>query len=366
MEIIGIIAEYNPFHNGHIYHIDEIKKKYPDSSIILVLNGYFLERGEVSVLTKEAKIKIALDYGVDLVMELPFVYGSQAADIFATEAIRILNNLNATRIIFGSESNDITKLKKLADMQYDPFYQEQVRNFLDDGLNYPTALAKALNVKESFFKPNDILGISYLKAIRLLKSNIIPETIKRTNNYHDIESNDNIISASNIRNKIKNNEDIGNYLPEISKENIIAINEDLLFKLIKHQILTDNNLEQYVDVDEGIDNRLKKEIINCNSLDDFMKKIKTKRYTYNKIMRMIMHIILGFTKEDNYRVEHNYMKVLGFNKRGKEYLHGIKICHNFRNTLVYQYELKASLIYQMITGVNTYKFDLESKPIVKN
>ena len=164
MDIIGIIAEYNPFHNGHIYHINKIKEKYPDAILILVLNGYFLERGEISILTKEEKTRIALEYGVNIVLELPFLMGSQSADIFADASIKILNNYHVNKIIFGSECNDVSMLTNIAKAQFKDDFDELVKNYMDEGCNYPTALARACKVNFDF-NPNDLLGISYIKAI---------------------------------------------------------------------------------------------------------------------------------------------------------------------------------------------------------
>ena len=151
MEIIGIIAEYNPFHNGHKYHIDEIKRKYPKSIIVLALNGYFSERGETSLLTKEDKVKLSLTYGVDIVVELPALFGTQSADIFAEASIKLLNNFKVDKVIFGSESNDVETLEKIARTQlYDEEFDLRVKEALKDGVNYPTALAKALDVDFDF------------------------------------------------------------------------------------------------------------------------------------------------------------------------------------------------------------------------
>ena len=147
LEIIGIVCEYNPFHNGHIHHIKEIKKKYPDSLIILALNGYFLERGEISILSKEDKARIALENNVDLVIEIPVLYGSQSADNFAYAAIYLLNKLKANKIIFGSETNDISKIIKIAKESNSKAYAKEIKNLLETGLNYPTALAKSLKTE---------------------------------------------------------------------------------------------------------------------------------------------------------------------------------------------------------------------------
>ena len=363
MEVIGIIAEYNPFHNGHLYHIQKIKEMYPDSLIILVLNGYFLERGNISILSKEAKTKIALNNQIDIVLELPFVYGTQSADTFAYESIKLLNKFNCTKLIFGSESNDINLLKDIVEKQNSHGYDELVKEYLDQGLNYPTALAKALNIKNDFFKPNDLLGISYIKAIKETNSKIDPITIKRTNDYHDLASSEDIISADNIRNKITNNEDITSYLPKEVIPFINTLNPDKLFELLKVKIITEKDLSIYLDVDEGIEYRLKKQIMNANTLEEYVNSIKTKRYTINKINRMLIHILVGLTKEDKKVLEPNYLKILGFNDKGKKYIKSLNIKENYKNTNIYNYELIASYLYSTITNTNTLEFDQKNKPI---
>ena len=224
MEKVGIICEYNPFHNGHIHHLNKIKELYPDSIIILAINGYFMQRGEISILTKEDKVKLSLLYGIDIVIELPTIYGTQSADTFAYRAIESLNKLKVDAIIFGSETNDIEKLRLIAKTSLTKENDQRIKKLLNKGLNYPTALAKSLNIKFDF-KPNDLLGISYIKAILKINSNIKPITIQRTNNYLDLDSNDEIISASNIRNKLNENIDISKSLPKESLDKIITINE---------------------------------------------------------------------------------------------------------------------------------------------
>jgi len=370
MEIIGIIAEYNPFHNGHMYHINKIKEMYPNSIIILVLNGYFLERGEISIESIRSKTILALDNKVDIVIQLPFVFGTNSADIFSNSAIELLNEMKVDKIIFGSESNDINNLTKLAKEQLNDNYNAKVKEYLDKGINYPTALNHAL--KHNINTPNDILGLTYIKSIIKNNYNIKPISIKRTNDYHDIKSNDLILSASNIREKIKNKEEITKYLP--NKNYINTINYDLYFKLLKYKIITDNDLSIYLTVDEGIENRLKKVINECNNIEELINKIKTKRYTYNRINRMFIHILIGLTKKDKLKINKNeYIRILGFNKIGKKYINSIKKDTNIPivsslkniNSIIKDYEIKAYKIYSILVNENILLFEQSNKPIQK-
>ena len=369
MEIIGLIVEYNPFHNGHLYQINKIKEIYPDSIIIVILNGYFLERGLISLETKEEKTRLALKYGVNLVIELPFVFGSNSADTFATASLELLHELKITKLVFGSESNDIELLTKIAEYQSTDEFKNKLKEYLDEGINYPTALNKAsiYDIKE----PNDLLGISYIKAIISNNYNIEPISIKRTNDYHDTKSNNNIVSASNIREKYINNQDINNYIPEGS---LVNYNEQLFFNLLKYKIITDEHLENYLTVDEGIEYKLKKVISNCNSLDELINQVKTKRYTYNRIMRMFIHILIGLTKEDKKELTNNeYIRLLGFDDIGQKYINSIKKDTKLPivtkitsiNSKIKDYEQKAANIYQLLTNEDVLTFEYSNKPIKK-
>ncbi len=360
MNIIGLVAEYNPLHNGHLYQIREIKKIFPDSLIILCLGSYFTERGDIGILPKEDKVKISLECGIDLVVELPIMYTVQSADIFAYQSIKILNSLGIDTLVFGSESNNLELLKELALKQDNIEYQEKVKNYLDKGFNYPSALAKALEV-EFEFKSNDLLGISYLKAINKINKNIKVQLIKRTNDYLDTESNENIVSASNIRKRFLNKEDVSIFTP--SWKMLVKADYDLYFKMLKLKIMTTKNLDNYLDVSEGLDNLLKKVIMDCQSLNELILKIKTKRYTYNRLNRMFLHIVLGIEK--GYEDE-RYLRILGFNKNGQEYIKFKKIKENYKNTDCYNLELKGSCLYDMLTNQNTYEFEIKNQPIIKS
>ncbi len=324
---IGIICEYNPFHNGHIYHIEKIKEKYPDSTIVLVVDSFFTERGDISVLDKKAKTEIALNNNIDLVIELPFCFATQSADIFAYGAISILNKLDIDLLIFGSESDNIDALKETALTELeDKNYDNIVKDFLNDGVNYPTALSKALNLITGYkiTRPNDLLGISYIKALIVTNSKIKSETIKRTNNYHDLTLS-NISSATAIRKALSSKSDISESVPEITKKYVRFIDEELYFKLLKLKVIADiDDLDIYQTVDEGIENRIRKFIYKSKSLDELTLNIKTKRYTYNKIKRMLTHILCSFKKDDAKNLEIEYLRVLGFNKKGQKVLNSVK------------------------------------------
>ncbi len=369
MQIVGIICEYNPFHNGHLYHLKKVKELFPDSLVILVLNGYFLERGEVSILSKENKCQIALTMGIDIVMEIPFVYGTQSADTFANISLQILNELKCEYLVFGSESNDLDALNKISDYTYreSENYQKDVKKYLSMGYNYPSSLAKALNIDFTFM-PNDLLGISYLKAIKKNNYQIKPVIIKRTNNYLDTSSNEDIVSATNIRHKMENKEDITKFVPKMVLNKIEYISLNDFFPYLKYKILTEKDLSIYVDVEEGIHNRIKKVINDCHNIDELIDKLKSKRYTYNKIRRMLIHILIGFTKGDHQNLEFDYLKVLGFNERGKIYLNKIKSNLNIplsinKKSLVYKYELTAAAIYDLISQRKCLEYEMNSKPL---
>ncbi len=369
MERIGILCEYNPFHNGHLYHLKKIREMYNDALIVLVLNGYFLERGEISLLTKEDKTKLALSFGVDIIIELPVLYGTQSADIFASKALEILNTFHVTKFIFGSELNDIHKLKQIVNKIENEEYQEKVKTLLKEGINYPTALKKAIECDIDFNHPNDLLAISYLKAIQKNNYPIEPISIQRTSNYHDLESHDTIVSASNIRNKIKNKEDISKYVPNIVLPLLQEYNEDIYFKLLKAKILTTPHLENFLTIDEGIEHRLVEGMQKSHTYQEFIEYVKTKRYTYNKINRMCIHILLGITKQENNHVL-PYIKILGFSKKGQEYIKSLKeelksITKIDKDSIVYKTEIKASILYDLIMNTNTYSFELQNKPIMK-
>ena len=376
MNVIGIIAEYNPFHLGHLYQINKIKEIYKDSIIIAIVSSSFTQRGDVSILNKWDKTRIALDNGIDLVIELPYFYAGQSSDIFAKGAVTILNYLGIDTLVFGIESDDINNLKLMADIQLnDKNYNNIVKEYLSNGYNYPTALSKAIKdiLNLDIYLPNDLLALSYIKQVKLINNNINVIGIKRTNDYHSKEITSNIVNASLIREQFKNNLDISNYIPNYDTNKLYNVSVNDFYPLLKYQILNNiNNLDKFLTVDEGIDNRIKKYIKNSNSWDELVNNIKTKRYTYNKINRMLMHILFNLTKEESKDIVIDYVRVLGFNSKGRSYLNKIKknkdinIITNYKDGIskLFDLENRVNNIYAIIVDNKLIYEEYSHNPII--
>lgn len=379
MRVVGIICEYNPFHLGHLYQIKKIREMIPDCLIICICNGTFMQRGEVSIINKWDKTRICLEYGIDVVVELPFVFATQSSDIFAHGALKILNNLHIDTLVFGSESNNVEILKTLAMAQLNnKVFDDKVCEYLDKGDNYPTALSKALEVitKYRIKEPNDILAVSYIKEIIKNNYSIEPVAIKRTNDYHGVVISGDMINASLIRKMLVNGNDVSKYVPKATLKYLNDIpSKDKFYSLLKYQIINNiDNLDSFQTVDEGLNNLIKKNIYNAKSLDKLINLIKTKRYTYNKLNRMFTHILTNFKKEDNEELEINYVRLLGFNKRGRSYLNKIKkdmeipvvTGYNKINDKIFNIEKRVSYIYSLLI-VNSDSYleeENKNKPII--
>ena len=376
MKVIGIIAEYNPFHNGHLYQINKIKELYPDSIIIAVVSSSFTQRGDISILNKWDKTSICLDNGIDIVIELPFVFATQSSDIFGTGAVKLLEKLHIDTLVFGTETDNIEWLKKIADLQLNnKEYDKKVKEYVGIGLNYPTATNKAVYELTGYKvdSPNDLLALSYIKQIKKDKKDIEIINIKRTIDYHTTETNNNITSASNIRNKYINNESIDNLIP-YKNNDLYKINMNNLFPYLKYKVLTENNnLNIYQTVDEGIENRIIKYINESNNYEELIQNIKTKRYTYNKISRMLLHILTNFTKEEAKNLNIDYIRLLGFTGVGKDYLNKIKkqiklpLITGYKKNIskILDIELKITKIYSLVVGNDLIKEEYRKKPIIK-
>lgn len=378
MKIIGLIAEYNPLHLGHLYQLTKIKELYPNSIIILITNSTFTQRGEVSILNKWDKTKICLENNIDLIIELPFAYATQSADIFAKGALEILNHLKIDTLVFGSESNNIENLKAIVDTQLNnQKYDNLVKEYLNTGLNYPTAMSKALQniLGYTITEPNDLLGISYIKEITKNNYPITPITIKRIGSYHEKEVNNTIISASLIRKLHLDKKDITTHIAPNTKNYLYQnLSNENYFPYLKYKILSTNDLSIYQTVEEGIENRIKKAITISNTWEELIQNIKTKRYTYNKINRMLIHILTSFTKTEAKNLKINYIRLLGFSTNGQIYLNNIKkdvtlpIITNYKKDFspLLDLELRATSIYSLPININLLEKEYKQQPIKKN
>lgn len=376
MHIIGLIAEYNPFHNGHLYQINKIKEMYPDSIIIAVVSSCFTQRGDVSVLNKWNKTQIALDNNIDIVIELPFVYATQGSDIFAKGAITILEKMKIDTLVFGTESDNLDIINLIADTQINnPNYNIIVKKYLNKGINYPTATNNAVNDLTGYKidSPNDLLALSYIKQIKIDKQNIKIINIKRTNSYHDEKIKNNIASASTIRKLNLNNKNIDNLIP-YNLNFLYKISMNDYYPYLKYKVIEEeSNLNKYQTVDEGIENRLIKNINTSSNYDQLISKIKTKRYTYNKISRMLLHILTDFTKEEAKNLKIDYIRLLGFSTNGKKYLNKIKktidvpLITGYKKNIskILDIELKITKIYSLVTNRNLINEEYRNKPIIK-
>lgn len=375
---IGIIVEYNPFHNGHIYQINEIKKIYKDSSIVIVMSSSITMRGEISLLNKWQKTDVALNNGVDLVIELPSVF-CQSADTFAYNAVKLLNEIGIDILVFGSESNDILKLIKIAKIQLNnKKFDNLVKANMNKGFNYPTSLSNAINDLTGLKvnTPNDILAVSYIKSALEINDKIVIKSIKRSNDYNDIVSESNIVSASNIRNKYLNNLNFKNSVP-LETYNYMIQNKfdfNLMFNLIKYNILINkDDLCKFHLVDESICSRLYNAALISNNLNELILNVKTKRYTYNRISRILLFILFNITKVEANNFKLEYIRILGMNKKGKEILKNAKklsslpILTNFKNGYkLLNYELKITTIYSIISNnPELIKYEYKNKIIIK-
>lgn len=371
MKSIGIIAEYDPFHNGHIYQIKKIKEKYPDYIIIVIISTCFTQRGNACLIDKFSKTKMLLENMVDVVVEFPYVFNTQSADTFAKGAVKILNELKIDYLCFGIES-DFNIIKKVANAQL----SSDFKVLIDNKKSYATSLSESIEsiTNEKVTLPNDLLAVSYVKDILANKYDIDFLPILRTNSYHDVDSSQSIISASNIRNKIDNNINISSFVPKCTY-NFLQNKKttNIYYNYVKYKILTSDDLTKYVDVNEELSRRLKKYVHDSRSLEDLVKKVKTRKYTYNKIYRMINHIFTCFTKDKALLYSSpTYIRLLGLSKKGKEYIKSIKkdikltlINKYISNIDLLNYELYISSLYSLLKEDNTYyESDYKSHTII--
>ncbi|MEG0306907.1 MAG: nucleotidyltransferase [Clostridium sp.] len=361
MKISGIIVEYNPFHNGHLFHINKTKELTNSDLIIGVMSGNFNQRGIPSIVDKWTKTKMALNNGVDIVLELPAVYSLSSAEFFSFGAVSLLNSLGIVdSLCFGSEIGDIDLLNKISTILVDEpiSFQNILKSELDKGNLFPKARSMALiqyltdktphseeYLTEQLNSANNILGIEYIKSLKKLNSNITPYTLKREGgSYNSTILNNIFSSATSIRKTLKSEASISslkNHIPKTVYDEFTTLRNDnytfpfdnMMYPYIKHKALTSvkNNFELIPDASEGLHNKILKSLENSSSYEECISMIKSKRYTYTRISRILCQYFLGFQEYDTLSMRNSpspYCRILGFTNHGSSALKSMKTNSN--------------------------------------
>ena len=398
MNLLGLIVEYNPFHNGHKYHLEKSKEITNATHTVAIMSGSFLQRGEPALFDKYTRAEMAVKNGVDLVIELPTLYACQSAEIFSHGAVATLNSLNCVNsLCFGSEEGNIDILQTISEIlvKEPSHFKTTLKNFLDEGIVFPVARSKALyeyiknnhllelsedELQQVLNSSNNILGIEYIKSLIKLNSSIKPYTITRiASKYNSTDIESNICSATAIRNSLKDNTDlklIENVVPlhtfnEINHKintNFNPVFDYMFYDLLSSTIIRDvDNLTKYFEVNEGIENKIYSNVFTSKNLEELINSTKSKRYTMTKIKRTLNNILLGINRDDVIKVKDldrvPYIRILAFNNKGREIIKKIKTSSDIEiitkfskishvddpifDTLI-KYDLKSSNMYNLI------------------
>lgn len=389
MSTIGIIGEFNPFHNGHKYFIKKIRDEIESTpTIISVISSSFVQRGQGAVLTKWDRASLALDNGIDLVIELPFVFACQNAEVFAKGAVKTLSIAGIDTLYFGSEINNSSKLveisKKISSNK--DIIDEHLRINLANGYSFIVSRnlayiqSKILNEAEVeiISKPNNILGLEYIKAIDYYKKNINIKTIQRTVDHDSNFTKDNFASASKIREDYFCKINIENFIPFTSNEyKFLKTDDGLLLKLLKYLFLIEGvDISSNIEYENGLENRIKEFLPKASNFEDLVNKISNKRITKARVRRLLINALLHLDKELIFSAldSSNYLRVLGMNEKGMAHLKNLQIPYvqKFKDfesfdpltKEIFLTEKKASKLYALLTST-PYDLDFITSPIIK-
>ena len=345
MKAVGLVVEYNPFHNGHKYHAAQSRLQSGADTVVAVMSGSFLQRGEPALVDKWTRTSMALQNGVDLVVKLPYIYSTQHAEHFARGAIRILDALCCESFCFGSEDHSIANFlsihEKMESRQHE--LNSLVKGFSKEGYSYPKSFSLAMQelgmLEEGSLdlsKPNNILGLQYVKAALSGGYSIKPQMINRiAAGYHDPDLPEgDIASATSIRNALMEGGDdaVRSFVPESAYEQFLGYRNrttvlrhwELYWPLLKYRLLSSSpdQLESIYEAEEGIHHRLKETALAAGSFKDFIVRAKTKRYTLTRLQRICVHILTGTEKSQIKPLlkTEPYIRILGFNETGRTYL----------------------------------------------
>ena len=374
MSIVGIISEYNPFHEGHKYHIEKSKEITGADYVVCVMSGNFVQRGMPAIIPKHTRAKNAILNGADLVIELPVIYSTSSSDIFAKAGVEILEALNCEYLSFGSEEGNIDRLKEVSNNLLDKRLDDYIKSFYSVGLNYPKAREIAYGELfndncELLQKPNNILGLEYLKYIGAIK----PVTVKRVGaeyNSDEINYSKKYQSATAIRKNVYSGLDVSEYVPQNTLDELVKeanVNLNKYFELLRYKIITGEvkDFENCPSGGEGLGNKLKNEINNAEDLDSLIDAVKSKRYTRTRICRLLVQVLLGIDRQHVNYENIRYIKPLAFNEKGSKLINRseLKVISNINKIehldMFDEYcinkEILSTDIYNMITNRNLYK-----------
>lgn len=403
MKILGLVTEYNPFHNGHKYHIDKSKDLTSATHTVAVMSGNFVQRGEPAILDKWTRAEFAISSGVDLVIELPTVFAISSAEYFAYGACSLLDDMGIIDdLVFGSESGNIEDINNVSSLLINSKDEidSYISKFLDEGFSYPKS--RELAIKELTFSnsdldinlnmPNNILGIEYSKALMHLKSNIKIRTIKRiSSDYNDLEIKSSISSATAIRHSVKSNYDFSEIESNVPKDvfeafsnnkNKLVYSDDfsnVILNVIRRMDIEE--IKKIHDVSEGLENKITYEANQHDNLTSLIESLKSKRYTRTRIQRILFKILLNINSSymsSTYDLKPTYIRVLAFNDKGREILKLLKktsrvpILTNLDRLSTYdksisdmlKYDVRATNIYSTFSNIDLNS-DFTKRPIYK-
>ncbi|OCB99420.1 UPF0348 protein [Bacillus amyloliquefaciens] len=351
MKAVGIIVEYNPFHNGHAYHIQQARKQTESDIVIAVMSGNFLQRGEPAIVSKWSRTKMALQNGVDIVIELPYMFAVQKAEIFAQGAVTLLNHLRCSSLFFSSESGNINSfyetlsLHQREQRKIEEFFKKNIKT----GSSYASAMSQTfsdLGIKNGvdLTYPNNILGFHYVKAINDLNLSLKPLTgLRVSQGYHEQslpKNKESYASATSIRKTLIENQELNlikDFVPSTVIEELLQYknmygiwhNYEDYFQYLKYAffVSSSSDLNNIYEIGEGLENRILKVQNDSYSFEDYMRKLKTKRYTWTKLQRLNLHILTHTNRDVMYKLLEEgitYVRLLGMNTKGQSYLSKMK------------------------------------------
>lgn len=374
MEITAVIAEYNPFHFGHRYQLEQIKK-HSDAAVV-IMSGPFVQRGEAAITDKWTRARAAILNGADLVLELPVIFALASAREFASGAVNLLNKTGViNNLCFGSESGDKSALINAADIieHEPPEISAKIKYLISSGISYPAARERAFSgiIPDGLLSsPNNILAIEYIRALIRINSSIEPMPILREGSgYHDIDINK-FASASGIRSRIFSGQNISDLLPfsDFDVYSTSALDTAVTAFL---RTITPEQLSQISGVSEGLENRILRAAMEYSSIDDIAASVKTKRYTLTRIKRILLSALLGITHELA-ASDPNYIRVLGMNSKGSDILRLMKknitvitkVANYKEHDPVFAADLRAQNIFSLCGGRKKGNADLTTSPVI--